>query len=110
MSAFYGLTASRQVRRSLHRDEGLLALVKDSMVYQRINESYQQLPEKQLVQVGLLRQLWVSIHNLYAAPIRGDRLNALTPEEDRVKGPGCGDGRVLGTAQDRIANRITGFP
>ncbi len=59
-------STSPQHRPTSHRGGGLLTLVKDGIVYQRIAEVYQPPMEKQSIQLQLCCRRWATIHNLYA--------------------------------------------
>ncbi len=78
---FPGFSAIRQDRPASHRGGGLLTLVKEGIVYQRIAEVYQPLMENQSIQIQLSRRRWATIHSLYAAPIRGQDTLVLAPTE-----------------------------
>ncbi len=80
-TVFPGFSAIRQDRPSSHRGGGLLTLVKEGIVYQRIAEDYQQLLEKQSIQIQLSRRRWATIHNLYAARICGQAILAQATTE-----------------------------
>ncbi len=56
-------------------------MVKESIEYQKITEVYQLPIEKQSIQIQLSRWWWATIHNLNAAPIRGEDTLALAPTE-----------------------------
>ncbi len=75
------LSVIRQDRSSSHRGGGLLTLVKEGIVYQRIAKEYQLPLEKQSIQIQLSRMLWSTIHNLYVAPIRREDTPALATTE-----------------------------
>ncbi len=49
-------------------------MVKEGIVYQRIAEVYKPPMVKQSIQIQLSRMWWATIHNLFAAPIRGQAL------------------------------------
>ncbi len=55
--------------------------MKEGIEYQRIAEVYQPLMEKQSIQIQLSRRRWATIHNLYAAPIRGQDTLVLASSE-----------------------------
>ncbi len=54
--AFPGFSAIQQDRLAAHRGGGLLTLVKEGIVYQRIAEVYQPPMEKQSIQIQLSRR------------------------------------------------------
>ncbi len=56
---------------SSHRRGGLLILVKEGKVHQRIAKYYQPPLEKQSIQIQLSQWQWTTIHNLYVTPICG---------------------------------------
>ncbi len=56
-------------------------MVKEGTVYLRIAEIYQPPMEKQSIKIQLSRRRWATIHNLYAAPIRGQDTLVLAPTE-----------------------------
>ncbi len=53
--------------------------MREGIVYQRIAKVYHPPMEKQSIQIQLLRWRYATIHNLYAAPIRGQHTLALDP-------------------------------
>ncbi len=69
-SVFPGFSTTRHDRLSSHRGGGLLILVNEGIVYQRIAEDYQPPLEKQCIQIQLWRWRWATNHNLYAALTR----------------------------------------
>ncbi len=79
--AFPSFSAIRHDHPASYPGGGLLALVKEGIVYQRIAEVYQPPMEKQSIQIQLSSRRWATFHNLYAAPIRGQDTLALAPTE-----------------------------
>ncbi len=68
-------------RQSSQRGVGLLTLVKEGVVYQRIAEDFQPPLEKQSIQKELLRRRWATIHNLHVVPICGQDTVVLATTE-----------------------------
>ncbi len=81
MPAFIGFPAIRLDRFSSHHGGGLLTLVKESTIYQRIAEDCEPLLEKQFMEINLSSRRWATIHNLHAAPVRGQETLVLATTE-----------------------------
>ncbi len=77
--SFPGFCAIRAYRPTNQRGGGLLTLIRDDLVFQKIGEEYSPPLERLTVQVQLSRRKWATIHNIYAATIRSagitDRLD-----------------------------------
>ncbi len=68
--SFSGFCAIRADRPTNQRGGGLLALIRDDLVYQKTREEFSPPLERLAVQVQLSRWKWAAIHNINAAPIR----------------------------------------
>ncbi len=71
----------RQDHPSSHHGGGLITLVKEVLLYQRIADDYHPL-EKKLVQIRMSRRWWESIHNR-SAHLCPDTLVLAIPEPEK---------------------------